>query len=162
MLSDTNARPWLSKYPEGVPADVDTSAYHSLVDLLDSNFQKYSDRTCVSFLGKAISYQTIDHASIALATYFQGLGLVKGDRVALMMPNTPQYPVAVAALMRAGMVVVNVNPLYTARELEFQLKDSGAKAIVIIENFAATLEACIANTGIKHVVLKSKGDILGT
>lgn len=162
MLSDTSARPWLSKYPEGVPADVDTSAYHSLVDLLDSNFQKYSDRTCVSFLGKAISYQTIDHASIALATYFQGLGLVKGDRVALMMPNTPQYPVAVAALMRAGMVVVNVNPLYTARELELQLKDSGAKAIVIIENFAATLEACIANTGIKHVVLTSMGDMLGT
>ena len=133
-----------------------------MVDLLDSNFQKYSDRTCVSFLGKAVSYQTIDHASIALATYFQGLGLVKGDRVALMMPNTPQYPVAVAALMRAGMVVVNVNPLYTARELEFQLKDSGAKAIVIIENFAATLDACIANTGVKHVVLTSMGDMLGT
>jgi long-chain acyl-CoA synthetase len=112
-------------------------------------------------MGKNISYAQTDQESQALAAYLQSLGLAKGDRVAIMMPNVPQYPVAVAAILRAGYVVVNVNPLYTARELEHQLKDSGARAIVIIENFAATLEKCIAQTPVQHVVLAAMGDRLG-
>jgi len=152
---------WLQSYPEGVPADIDPTAYNSLVGLLDESFAKFSDRPAYSFLGKDITYAQTDQESLALAAYFQSLGLEKGDRVALMMPNVPQYPVAVAAVLRAGLVVVNVNPLYTARELEHQLKDSGAKAIVIIENFAATLEKCIAQTPVQHVVLAAMGDRLG-
>jgi long-chain acyl-CoA synthetase len=152
---------WLNSYPEGVPADIDPSAYHSLVGLLEESFAKFTDRPAYTFLGKDITYAQTDQESLALAAYFQSLGLEKGDRVAVMMPNVPQYPVAVAAILRAGLVVVNVNPLYTARELEHQLKDSGAKAIVIIENFAATLEKCIAQTPVQHVVLAAMGDRLG-
>ena len=112
-------------------------------------------------MGKDTTFAQTDSLSTALATYLQSLGLAKGDRVAIMMPNVPQYPIAVAAILRAGFVVVNVNPLYTPRELEHQLKDSGTKAIVIIENFATTLEQCIKNTGVKHVVLAAMGDRLG-
>ena len=154
-------RPWLAAYPQGVPADIDTSQYTSLVALMDEAFRKYSDRVAYSFMGKDVTYGQTDSLSSAFAAYLQGLGLVKGDRVAIMMPNVPQYPVAVAAILRAGFVVVNVNPLYTPRELEHQLKDSGAKAIVIIENFATTLEQCIAHTPVKHVVLCAMGDQLG-
>ena len=154
-------RPWLAAYPQGVPADVDLSKYPSLVALMDEAFTKYADRIAYSFMGKDVTYAQTDSLSSAFAAYLQGLGLVKGDRVAIMMPNVPQYPVAVAAVLRAGFVVVNVNPLYTPRELEHQLKDSGAKAIVIIENFAATLEQCIAHTPVKHVVLCAMGDQLG-
>ena len=154
-------RPWLSAYPPGVPADIDPSAYASLVGLMEESFQKYASRVAYSFMGKDVTFGQTDSLSRALAAYLQGLGLVKGDRVAIMMPNVPQYPVAVAAVLRAGFVVVNVNPLYTPRELEHQLKDSGAKAIVIIENFAATLEQCIAHTPVKHVVLCAMGDQLG-
>ena len=154
-------RIWLADYPAGVPADIDPSQYPSLVALLENSFKQYADRTAYSFMGKDISYAETDAQSRALAAYLQSLGLARGDRVAIMMPNVPQYPVAVAAVLRAGFVVVNVNPLYTARELEHQMKDSGAKAIVIIENFAATLQKCIANTQIKHVVLASMGDRLG-
>ena len=152
---------WLSSYPEGVPADIDTSQYSSLVHLIEESFSRFSDRTAYSYMGKSVSYAQTDRESQALAAYLQSLGLSKGDRVAIMMPNVPQYPVAVAAILRAGFVVVNVNPLYTARELEHQLKDSGARAIVIIENFAATLEKCIAQTPVQHVVLASMGDRLG-
>ena len=154
-------RIWLKNYPEGVPADVDTSQYSSLVALIEDSFKRFADRTAYSFMGKDISYAETDEQSRALAAYLQGLGLARGDRVAIMMPNVPQYPAAVAAVLRAGLVVVNVNPLYTARELEHQLKDSGAKAIVIIENFAQTLDKCIAATPVKHVVLASMGDRLG-
>ena len=154
-------RIWLSGYPEGVPADIDPSAYGSLVELLEESFGKYADRTAYRFMGHSVSYAETDQQSRALAAYLQGLGLAKGERVALMMPNVPQYPAAVAAVLRAGYVVVNVNPLYTARELEHQLTDSGAKAIIIIENFAATLAQCIARTPVKHVVLASMGDRLG-
>jgi len=154
-------RIWLSSYPEGVPADIDATQYPSLVALMEESFKKYAGRTAYSFMGKDISYAQTDSLSQAMAAYLQGLGLSKGDRVAIMMPNIPQYPVAVAAILRAGLVVVNVNPLYTPRELEHQLKDSGAKAIVIIENFATTLEQCIANTPVKHVVLCAMGDQLG-
>jgi long-chain acyl-CoA synthetase len=154
-------RPWLGAYPPGVPADIDVAQYPSLVHLLEESFQKYAPRAAYSFMGKAIGYAQVDSMSKAIAAYFQGLGLVKGDRVAVMMPNVPQYPVVVAAILRAGFVVVNVNPLYTERELEHQLKDSGSLAIVIIENFAATLEKCIARTPVKHVLLAAMGDLLG-
>jgi len=154
-------RPWLAAYPQGVPADIDLSKYPSLVALMDEAFTKYADRIAYSFMGKDVTYAQTDSLSSDFAAYLQSLGLVKGDRVAIMMPNVPQYPVTVAAILRAGFVVVNVNPLYTPRELEHQLKDSGAKAIVIIENFATTLEQCLVHTPIKHVVLCSMGDQLG-
>jgi long-chain acyl-CoA synthetase len=152
---------WLKSYPEGVPFDIDPTQYSSLVGLLEESFSKFANRTAYSFMGKDLTFAQTDQESLGLAAYLQSLGLNKGDRVAVMMPNVPQYPVAVAAILRAGLVVVNVNPLYTARELEHQLKDSGAKAIVIIENFAATLEKCIAQTPVQHVVLAAMGDRLG-
>ena len=154
-------RVWLGSYPQGVPADIDPAKYSSLVALLEESFRKYESRVAYNFMGKDVTFGQTDSLSLAFAAYLQGLGLSKGDRVAIMMPNVPQYPIAVAAILRAGFVVVNVNPLYTARELEHQLKDSGSKAIVIIENFAHTLEKCIAATPVKHVVLCSMGDRLG-
>ncbi len=156
----TDERVWLRSYPEGVPADIDATQYDSLVSLMEESFSKFADRTAYSYMGQDIGYQETDVKSQALAAYFQSLGLEKGDRVAIMMPNVPQYPVAVAAVLRAGLVVVNVNPLYTPRELAHQLKDSGAKAIVIIENFAVTLQKCLAETQVKHVVLCAMGDML--
>jgi long-chain acyl-CoA synthetase len=154
-------RIWLSSYPAGVPADIDASIYPSLVALMEESFQKHANKVAYSFMGKDISFAQTDLLSQAFAAYLQSLGLAKGDRVAIMMPNVPQYPVAVAGILRAGFVVVNVNPLYTPRELEHQLKDSGAKAIVIIENFANTLEKCLEATSVKHVVLCAMGDQLG-
>ena len=154
-------RSWLAHYPAGVPADIDPSQYPSLVALIEEAFKKYADRTAYSFMGKEVSYADTDAESRALAGYLQGLGLQRGDRVAIMMLNVPQYPATVAAVLRAGYVVVNVNPLYTPRELEHQQKDSGAKAIVVLENYATTLEQCIAKTSVKHVVLASFGDRLG-
>jgi long-chain acyl-CoA synthetase len=154
-------RIWLKSYPQGVSADINVSEYTSLVALMEASFQQYSKQVAYNFMGKDITYAQTDSLSQAFAAYLQSLGLVKGDRVAIMMPNVPQYPVAVAGILRAGYVVVNVNPLYTPRELEHQLKDSGAKAIVIIENFATTLEKCVAATPVKHVVLCAMGDQLG-
>ena len=154
-------RPWIASYPQGVPADIDPSSYASLVALMDESFSKYADRTAYSFMGKDVRYAEVDRQSRAFAGYLQGLGLVKGDRVAVMMPNCPQYPIAVAAILRAGLILVNVNPLYTPRELEHQLQDSGAKTIVIMENFAATLQHCLAATPVKHIVLGAMGDRLG-
>jgi long-chain acyl-CoA synthetase len=161
MPAATAERPWLSAYPEGVPADVDVHQYQSLVELMDNSFAAYGSRAAYSFLGKDIRYRDIDQRSQALAAYLQGLGLAKGDRVAIMLPNVPQYPIAVAAVLRAGFVVVNVNPLYTARELQHQLHDAGATVIVILENFAATLQACMPQTPVKHVLLAAMGDSLG-
>ncbi len=161
MIPATADRPWLAAYPQGVPADIDVSQYRSLVHLMEESFERHASKPAYSFMGKDVSFAQVDSLSQAFAAYLQGLGLVKGDRVAIMMPNMPQYPVAVAGILRAGFVVVNVNPLYTARELEHQLKDSGAKAIVIIENFATTLQQCIAQTPVKHVVLTAMGDLLG-
>ncbi len=152
---------WLKNYPAGVPADINADLYPSLVDLMEGAFKKYPQQPAYKMLGRAISFGEIDEASRALAAYFQSLGLEKGDRVALMMPNVMQYPVAVAAVLRAGLVVVNVNPLYTPRELEHQLKDAGAKAIVILENFAATLQQCLNGVPTKHIVLASMGEMLG-
>ncbi|MBT2325949.1 long-chain-fatty-acid--CoA ligase [Variovorax paradoxus] len=154
-------RPWLGSYPQGVPADIDASRYASLVALMEESFSKYADRIAYSFMGKDLSYGEVDKQSRSFAAYLQGLGLAKGDRVAVMMPNCLQYPIAVAGILRAGLILVNVNPLYTPRELEHQLKDSGSKAIVIMENFGNTLQQCIASTPVKHVVLSGMGDRLG-
>ena len=154
-------RIWLKHYPQGVPAEIKPVAYTSLVALMEESFQKYAKRVAYSFMGKEVTYAQTDSLSRAMGVYLQSLGLAKGDRVAIMLPNVPQYPVAVAAILRAGYVVVNVNPLYTPRELEHQLKDSGSKAIIIIENFAHTLEQVLANTPVKHVVMCAMGDQLG-
>ena len=154
-------RPWLSSYPQGVPADIDGSRYPSLVALMEESFSKYAGRTAYSFMGKDLSYGEVDKLSRGFAAYLQGLGLAKGDRVAVMMPNCLQYPIAVCGILRAGLILVNVNPLYTPRELEHQLKDSGSKAIVIMENFGNTLQQCIGATPVKHVVLSGMGDRLG-
>jgi long-chain acyl-CoA synthetase len=152
---------WLKQYPAGVPAEIDVNQYASLVALLDESFRRYADRLAYKFLGRSIKFGEIDRASAAFAGWLQSQGLVKGDRVAVMLPNVPQYPVAVSAILRAGLVVVNVNPLYTARELEHQLKDSGAKAIVILENFASVLQQVLAAVPTKKVVLAAMGDMLG-
>jgi long-chain acyl-CoA synthetase len=154
-------RIWLDSYPAGVPADIDTSRYASVVDMMEESFQKFANRVAYTFMGKELTYKQVDELSQTFGAYLQGLGLSKGDRVAVMMPNVMQYPIAVAGIMRAGYILVNVNPLYTARELEHQLKDSGAKAIVVLENFAATLQKCLAATPVKHVVLCAMGDQLG-
>ena len=154
-------RPWLSSYPQGVPADIDASRYPSLVALMDESFTRYAERTAYSFMGKDLTYGETDRLSRAFGAYLQGLGLAKGDRVAVMMPNCAQYPIAVAGLLRAGLILVNVNPLYTPRELEHQLQDSGAKAIVIMENFGHTLQDCLSSTPVKHIVLCAMGDRLG-
>ena len=154
-------KPWLSSYPEGVPSDINVSAYSSLLALMQDSFKQFGDRPAFHFMGRDLSYAQLDRLSQVFGAYLQSLGLVTGDRVAIMLPNVLQYPIAVAAVLRAGYVVVNINPLYTPRELEFQLRDSDAKAIVILENFAATLQACIANTSVKHIVLCAMGDQLG-
>ena len=154
-------RPWLNAYPEGVPADIDASQYPSLVALMEEAFAKHADKVAYSFMGKELTFAQVDAQSKLFAAYLQSLGLQRGDRVALMMPNIPQYPVAVAGVLRAGYVLVNVNPLYTARELEHQLKDSGAKAIVIIENFAKTLQDGMHGSAVQHIVLCAMGDELG-
>jgi long-chain acyl-CoA synthetase len=154
-------RIWLKQYPPGVPADIEPTQYASLVDLLEESFAKFADRKAFICMDKSISYRDLDQMSLALASYLQGRGLQRGARVAIMMPNVLQYPVATAAVLRAGFAVVNVNPLYTPRELEHQLKDSGAEAIIVLENFAHTVEQVIAKTQVKHVIVGSMGDLLG-
>ena len=152
---------WLKQYPAGVPAEIDVAQYSSLVALLDESFSRFADRTAYKFMGRSITYRQVDEASRGFAAWLQGQGLARGDRVAVMMPNVPQYPVAVAGILRAGLVVVNVNPLYTPRELEHQLKDSGAKLIVVVENFASVVAQVMAAVPTKKVVLATIGDMLG-
>jgi len=154
-------RIWLKQYPAGVPSDIDVTQYSSLVELLEESFAKFADRKAFICMDKSISYRDLDEMSAALGAYLQSKGLQKGARVALMMPNVLQYPVSTAAVLRAGYAVVNVNPLYTPRELEHQLKDSGAEAIVVLENFATTVQQVIARTAVKHVIVGSMGDLLG-
>ncbi|HET9693147.1 MAG TPA: long-chain-fatty-acid--CoA ligase [Steroidobacteraceae bacterium] len=154
-------RIWLKHYPPGVPHDVDVSQYSSLVQLLEEGFRKHAARNAFAYMDKFFTFADVDRYSVAFAAWLQSLGLARGTRVALMMPNVVQYPIAVAGVLRAGCIVVNVNPLYTPRELEHQLKDSGAEAIVILENFAATLQQVIARTAVKHVVVASLGEMLG-
>ncbi len=154
-------RIWLKQYPAGVPADIDVTQYSSLVELLEESFAKFSDRKAFICMDKSISYRDLDEMSLALAAYLQSKGLQKGARVALMMPNVLQYPISTAAVLRAGYAVVNVNPLYTPRELEHQLKDSGAEAVIVLENFATTVQQVMARTAVKHVIVGSMGDLLG-
>ena len=152
---------WLKSYPAGVPAEVSTDHVPSLVALVEKAVADYAGHTACVSMGKEMSYRQLDEQSRAFAAWLQSLGLKKGDRVALMMPNLLQYPVALIGTLRAGCVVVNCNPLYTPRELEYQLKDSGATAIVIVENFAHVLEQVVARTAVRHVVVTPMGEILG-
>ena len=152
---------WLKHYPPGVAHEIDLTRYTSLVQMAEETFEKHGDRAAYTCMDKTLSFNDVDLLSQAFGAWLQSKGLKRGDRVALMMPNVLQYPVAILAVLRAGFVVVNVNPLYTPRELEHQLIDSGAQAIVILENFATTLEKVIAKTQLKHVVIASVGDLLG-
>src|SRR6266702_4018928 len=152
---------WLKSYPPGVPEEIDETQFNSLTELLEESFREHRNKRAFVCMGKAITYGELDTLSTQLAAWFQSKGLEKGARVAIMMPNVLQYPVAIAAILRAGYVVVNVNPLYTPRELEHQLKDSGAEAIILLENFAVTLQAIVRNTSIKHVVVAAMGDLMG-
>ncbi len=152
---------WLKSYPKGVPAEIDFNQYRSLVHLLEDAFQKYGDRNAFVCMDKFMTYKELDQLSGQLGAWLQNKGLAKGSRVAVMMPNILQYPVSIAAILRAGYVVVNVNPLYTPRELEHQLKDSGAEVLIVLENFAETVEKVIDKTKVKHLLVASIGDLLG-
>ena len=161
-MNTTADRPWLSAYPQGVPAEIDADKYASITDVLLQSCEKFRHLPAFSSMDKTMTFDELDRQTRAFAAYLQSvIKLQKGDRVAIMMPNILQYPVAVFGILRAGLVVVNCNPLYTPRELEHQLKDSGAKAILIVENFAATLEKVIGKTDIKHVITTQVGDLLG-
>jgi long-chain acyl-CoA synthetase len=152
---------WLKSYPPGVPAEIDPDQYGSLVQLLEESFQKYASNNAFVCMDKFLTYAELDSMSKRLAAWLQSRGMAKGARVAVMMPNVLQYPVALAAILRAGYTVVNVNPLYTPRELEHQLKDSGAEAIIVLENFAHTLQEVMGKTPVRYVVVASMGEMLG-
>ncbi|GKV80296.1 long-chain-fatty-acid--CoA ligase [Pectobacterium carotovorum subsp. carotovorum] len=161
--SDVLEKIWLSRYPADVPAEIDPDRYSSLIEMFESSVKRYADRPAFVNMGEVMTFRKLEERSRAFAAYLQNqLKLQKGDRVALMMPNLLQYPVALFGVLRAGLVVVNVNPLYTPRELEHQLKDSGASTIVIVSNFAHTLEKVVHNTAVKHVILTRMGDQLST
>jgi long-chain acyl-CoA synthetase len=152
---------WLRHYPPGVPAEIDYGQYRSMGELFESATAKYRDRPAYTNLGRTISFGDLERLSRAFGAWIQAKGVAKGARVAVMMPNCLQYPVCIFGILRAGAIVVNVNPLYTPRELEHQLKDSGAEAIVILENFAHVLQQVIARTAVKHVIVATLGDLLG-
>ncbi|QNK01030.1 long-chain-fatty-acid--CoA ligase [Dyella telluris] len=155
-------RPWLAHYPEGVPPQIDINQYASVAAVVEEAFERFRHRPAFSSFGKVLSYGQIDELSRQFAGYLTGtLKLAKGDRVAIMMPNVLQYPIALFGALRAGMVVVNTNPMYTARELKHQLEDSGAKAIVVLDNFASTLQQVVAETHVEHIVTTGIGDLLG-
>ncbi|MEO8409211.1 MAG: AMP-binding protein, partial [Propionivibrio sp.] len=156
-------RVWLQSYPANIPATMPVSPFPSLADLLDDSLRKFAGQPAFHNLGHTLSFREIDDLSRKFAAYLQSLpGVVKGDRVAVMMPNVLQYPVALFGILRAGLIVVNVNPLYTARELGIQLMDAGAKVILIMENFAATLQEALPGLPIEHVVTTQIGDLLPT
>jgi len=152
---------WLKSYPEGVPAEIDYTQYRSINQLFDESFRKFADRNAYVCMDKFLTYGELDQLSAKFGAWLQSKGLKKGARIAIMMPNVLQYPVAMAGALRAGYTVVNVNPLYTPRELQHQLNDSGAEAIVVLENFATTVEQVLSHTPVKHVVVASMGDLLG-
>ena len=161
MTTETTTRVWLKQYPKGVPAEIDYSAYTSCKQLFESCCEKFKDLPAYSNFGCTISYAELEAKTRDFAAFLQSLpGMNKGDRVAIMMPNLLQYPIAIFGILRAGMIVVNVNPLYTPRELEHQLKDSGAKAIIIVENFATTLQQVMKATPVEHVITTQIGDLL--
>ncbi|HXD43878.1 MAG TPA: long-chain-fatty-acid--CoA ligase [Pseudolabrys sp.] len=155
-------RIWLRHYPPGVPPDIDPSRYSSLVAMFEESFARHAAREAAVCMGRTLTYAELDEASRAFAAFLQSRGLKRGARVAVMMPNVLQYPVAIAGTLRAGFIVVNVNPLYKPRELEFQLADAGAEAIVVLENFASVLQQALPRTPVKHVVVASLGDMLGS
>ena len=161
MTATHTDKPWLKNYPPGVPAEIPVDVYPSLVALLEEAFRKHARRDAAACMDQRLSFAQVDELSTALGAWLQQRGLARGARVAIMMPNVLQYMVTIAAILRAGYVVVNVNPLYTPRELEHQLKDSGAEAIIVLENFAKTLSEVIDRTQVKHVVLTGLGDMLG-
>jgi long-chain acyl-CoA synthetase len=153
---------WLKRYPAGVPAEIDPQHYDSLLELFEKSFQNYADLPAFENMGKTLSYQQMDDATKKFAAYLQNqLGIKQGDKVAVMMPNLLQTPIAILGALRAGATVVNVNPLYTARELEHQLNDSDTETIIILANFASTLEEVLPNTKVKNIVLTEIGDMLG-
>jgi len=152
---------WLKQYPPGVPAEIDVNEYASLRDIFEESASKYASRPSFTCMGKSITFAELDTLSAAFGAWLQGIGGGKGARVALMMPNVLQYPVCLFGTLRAGATVVNVNPLYTARELEHQLVDSGAEVIVVLENFAHTLAEVLGKTKVKHVIVTSMGELLG-
>jgi long-chain acyl-CoA synthetase len=152
---------WLQSYPPGMPAEINPDQYSSLVQLLEESFSKFADRNAFVCMDKFLTYRELDACSKKLAAWLQSRGLTPGARVALMMPNVLQYPIALAAVLRAGYVVVNVNPLYTARELEHQITDSGAEAIIVLENFAHTVQKVMGKTPLRHVVVANMGELLG-
>src|SRR5687768_10092155 len=154
--------PWHENYPRSVPPEVDVDAFKNLVQLFENSFNLYRDRDAFTCMGKSITYSDLDKLSRAFGAYLQkSLGLKKGDRIAIQMPNILQYPIALYGAIRAGLVVVNTNPLYTPREMKHQFNDAGVKAIVILANFAANLEKIIDETGIEHVIVTELGDQLG-
>jgi long-chain acyl-CoA synthetase len=152
---------WLESYEAGVPADIDWTQYRSLTHLLEEAFRKYAARPAYACMGKSMSFAELDRLSARMAAWLQSRGLQPGARVAIMLPNVLQYPVAMAAILRAGYTIVNVNPLYTPRELQHQLNDSGAEAIVVLENFAHTVAEVVGQTKVKHVIVGTMGDLLG-
>lgn len=155
-------KPWLENYPEGVPHEIDPEQYGSLTQLLEESFRKHANKPVSVCMERWMNYRQLDELSKSLGAWLQSRGLEPGARVAIMLPNIPQFAVTMAAVLRAGYACVNVNPLYTARELEHQLKDSGASAIVILENFCHTLEQALPHTDVRHVVVTGFGDLLGT
>jgi long-chain acyl-CoA synthetase len=158
----SNERPWLANYPEGVPAQIDINQYASVAAVLEEACERFSQRPAFSSFGKQLSYSQIDELSRQFAGYLTGvLKLGKGDRIAIMMPNVLQYPIALFGALRAGLVVVNTNPMYTARELKHQLEDAGAKVIVVLDNFASTLQQVVAETHVEHIITTGIGDLLG-
>ncbi len=152
---------WLKSYPEGVPAEIDATQYRSVTHLMEESFRKYASRNAYVCMDKFLTYAEVDQMSQKVGAWLQSKGLKKGARVAIMLPNVLQYPVAMAGILRAGYTVVNVNPLYTPRELQHQLNDSGAEAIFVLENFATTVEQVLAQSPVKHVVVASMGDLMG-
>ena len=152
---------WLKSYPEGVPAEIDATQYRSVTHLLEDSFRKYADRNAYVCMDKFLTYGELDQLSQKMGAWLQSKGLQPGARVAIMLPNVLQYPVAMVAILRAGYTVVNVNPLYTPRELQHQLVDSGSEAIIVLENFATTVEQVLAHTQVKHVIVATMGDMLG-
>jgi long-chain acyl-CoA synthetase len=153
-------KPWLKSYPPGVPAQIDSSGYRSIVDVLEQSCSKYKDRMAYHNMGAELSYSELDYLTRNFAASLQDMGLQQGDRIALMMPNILQYPVALFGALRAGLVIVNTNPMYTARELRHQLVDAGAKAIVVVENFAAVLESVRHEVPLEHIITTGVGDLL--
>ncbi|MBL7808180.1 MAG: AMP-binding protein [Saprospiraceae bacterium] len=154
-------KPWLHHYPAGVPANINPDQYSRVIDMVEESFQKYADQPAFIFMGKTMTFRELDEKSAAFGAYLRSRGLEPGDRVALMMPNLMQYPIAMFGVLRAGLILVNTNPLYTPREMKHQFIDSGAKAILIAENFAHNLEQIIGETQIKTVILTSIGEMLG-